>query len=406
MLALLARRPAFRRLWLGELVSLAGDWLSYVAVSVLALRSGHGALALSLVFAAHSLPAAAVSPVAGFFADRFDRRRLLVFVQLAQAALTLAMLAAAMTSSFAALQLALFARTAVSGAMFPARSAALARVVEEDELVDANALEAATWSVTFSLGTALGGVLTLLGPAVALALDALTFVFAAALFLGLPEMKPTGGAPPRARGATREALARVLSRPGLLEATFAKTPLALAAGAGWVLLNLRADAIGGAAGAGLALGLLQGARGVGTGVGPVFARALARRGAPHALLLRAAVLVGLVAIAGLARAHALAPMLALVFAWGVGGGASWVFSSSEVQRLAGEGFVGRASALDQLGFTTGMASSAALFGWAVDRGASPALAASVAVGVGALAYLGLLATSRGRHVKTSRAPAP
>src|SRR5205823_2450338 len=48
------RNAAFRRLWAAGAVSLVGDWLSFVAVAILALSSGGGAFALALVFAAHA----------------------------------------------------------------------------------------------------------------------------------------------------------------------------------------------------------------------------------------------------------------------------------------------------------------------------------------------------------------
>ena len=110
LLSLLRRRPDFRRLWLGETISQLGDWLSYVAISLLALHSGGGALALAVVFAGHVLPAALVSPLAGVLADRVDRRSLLVGTQLIQAALMLGMIAAAVHDNLVMVQLLLFAR--------------------------------------------------------------------------------------------------------------------------------------------------------------------------------------------------------------------------------------------------------------------------------------------------------
>ena len=53
--ALLARYPEFRRLWLGNLISLGGDWVGWVAVSLLALESDNGVLQLALMFLAHHL---------------------------------------------------------------------------------------------------------------------------------------------------------------------------------------------------------------------------------------------------------------------------------------------------------------------------------------------------------------
>jgi len=70
----------------------------------------------------------------------------------------------------------------------PGESAAVRVVVAEGELLPANALLAATWSVAFVIGMALGGVAAMLGPALALALDASSFALAAILHGTLPAM--------------------------------------------------------------------------------------------------------------------------------------------------------------------------------------------------------------------------
>jgi MFS family permease len=392
MLSLLARRPGYRRLWLGELISLMGDWLSYVAVSLLALRTGGGALSLALVFAAHALPSALVSPLAGWLADRFDRKSLLVGSQLAQAALTGGMLLAAVNGELVALQATLFLRNTLAGVVHPAKQAAMTQLLEGDELVDANALDAATWSLSFTLGTALGGVMATLDPFFALAIDTLSFIVAAWILAGLPSLavRRENGAPLRMRGSMRAALRHALERPGLFEAVFAKTPMAVAGGAGWVLLNLTAGELGGAAGAGLALGLLQAVRGAGTGVGPLLAKNLTARGISVAALLRASVALSLLSVALFALAGGWALLLALVLLWGMGGGGSWVFSSSAIQQLSSESFVGRTSALDQLAFTLGMASAALATGLAIDAGIGPASAVLAAVAFGGALYVGML----------------
>ncbi len=61
---LIVARPEFRRLWLSGVVSLTGDWLGFVAVSLLTLGSGGGALGLAILLAAHMLPHALLAPVA------------------------------------------------------------------------------------------------------------------------------------------------------------------------------------------------------------------------------------------------------------------------------------------------------------------------------------------------------
>ena len=73
------------------MVSLIGDWLSYIAVAVISIEKGEGALAVAMVMVVHSLPTAVVAPTAGWLADRFDRKTIMLAGYSLSALLTLAM---------------------------------------------------------------------------------------------------------------------------------------------------------------------------------------------------------------------------------------------------------------------------------------------------------------------------
>ena len=414
--SLLKRRRGFRQLWLGETTSLLGEWLSYVAISLLALQSGGGALALAVVFAGHVLPAAMVSPFAGVLADRLDRRSVLIGTQLLQASLTAAMALAAAHELLIAVQLLLFARTAVVGFFYPAKQAALPRVVAEDELVDANAIDAATWSVTFAVGTALGGVLALAGPVVALSVDTLTFMVSAALFSGLKPLKPEASSNhrdslPRPAALTElgNAIRFAWRRPALAESVLAKTPLAVAGGATWILLNVTADDIGLLGSSALALGLLQAVRGTGTGVGPLLTRSLAIRGIAPMKLLRAAMIVLLLAVAaftwfayrGDGELSWWLALLVAAFVWGLGSGSIWVLSSSEIQRRTPDAMQGRLASADQLCFMLGQSAAAIGAGLLVDATGIAASAGLLGVVCGSALWLLLLSATAWRTASSS-----
>src|SRR5436309_3596241 len=77
----LLTHPSFSRLWRAMLVSSLGDWVGFVAVASLVARLGGvrlGPLAVAGVMLARLLPSVLFGPLAGVFADRFDRRKAMV----------------------------------------------------------------------------------------------------------------------------------------------------------------------------------------------------------------------------------------------------------------------------------------------------------------------------------------
>jgi MFS family permease len=394
-LDLLRARPAYRALFASEVISVTGDWFSLVAVSILTVQAAGASsgVALAWVLAAHLLPQALFAPAAGWLADRYDRRALLMSGALVEGLLTIAMVAAAAQRSVGVLQVLLFLRASVASLREPAAGAALPTLVEKSELTTANALGATAWSTTFVVGMALGGLATELGPTIALAIDAATFFVAAVLLRPLPRLTPPAREGARTLGAAivgagRDVLAaaRVAARPGLRASVFGKTPSSVAAGAAWVALNLQAQRLSFVATAATTLGVLQAVRGVGTGVGPLLAR---RRWLSRDATAHLAALAAFLGCWGVAVAPTLGLAFAAVFLWGVGGGGLWVLTQTEIQERSDDAMRGRLLSLDALGFTVGMGGTALLFGALVDRGVSSEKAATAMVAVSALSWLWL-----------------
>ena len=383
-LDLIKRRPAFRLLWLGELVSQLGDWLSYVAISLLAMAHGpgQGALALGLVLAAHSLPHAVLAPITGPFADRFDRRKLLLFTHIGQAALTVGMLLS--IGDLVLLQLLLVVRTSLSAIDWPARTAAVAQVVERDELLTANTLSTSTWSMTFAVGMAAGGALALLGPGPALALDAATFGLAGLLVFALPAL-PAPGPSPRLNVSLQSAL----SDPRIARAVLAKTPTALAGGGGLVMLNLISAETAFVGAAGLTLGLLQTVKGLGTGIGPTWVRQRLATGADLDGLWMTTILGTFLGIGLFAASSGPAGWLLGSLIWGMGSGANWVLSTTALQRHAPESHLGRLSAVDALSMSLGLSLAAIGGGYLVELTGSVSAAVWPTLAVAVIVWAGL-----------------
>jgi MFS family permease len=343
----LLRHASFRRLWLGDAVSMFGDWFTYVAVGTLALADGP--LAVALVLLAHTLPRALLAPLAGRLADRVDRRRILVGFSLLRALAVAAMIAAALADQVGAVQALLFVRMALGVFIEPAASAALPQLVPAEEIGRANAALGATYGVIFAAGVAVGGVVTAaLGPTASLAIDAATFVIAAGLLATLPPLPPGPASADGGRLADAWAFAR--ADPAVLQAVLAKLPTSLANGGAWVLLHALAGAEAGAAA--LTLGLFHATRAAGLGLGPlVWARLPRLHGTAAGLHAGAWTCLAGVALFTVVRAPA--ALLAATWLWGLGLGANWVTASTRAQTRTPVHLLGRVAAIDLLGYTLG-----------------------------------------------------
>ena len=183
MLATLRHRD-FALLWIAGFVSVAGDYALLVALPLHAYALTGSALATGGVFAASLLPRVLLGSVAGVFVDRWDRKRTMVIADLLRAAVLLPLLAVDSPDLLWLLYL-VRAATGTLGLLFePAESALLPRLVGEEQLVTANALNALNNNLGRLIGPAVGGVLYASGglPTVVV-IDAASFAVSALLIL-------------------------------------------------------------------------------------------------------------------------------------------------------------------------------------------------------------------------------
>ena len=147
-----------RLLWSAQLISEMGDWLYSVAIFSLILEATHSAQAVAFAFMLQVLPQTIIAPAAGVLNDRVSRRKLMIFADVARAAVTFCMLFA--QSNAWMLYVLLFLETVFWALFEPGRSAVIPNIAPdpEDALI-ANALSALTWSIALSLGSGLGGLL-------------------------------------------------------------------------------------------------------------------------------------------------------------------------------------------------------------------------------------------------------
>jgi hypothetical protein len=174
-----------------------------------------------------------------------------------------------------------------------------------------------------------------------------------------------------------EALALAKEEPRLLPVLLAKLPPGLAWGAAWLALHLLAEQRAPFGAVAVSIGILQAVRGAGTGFGPIVATRRLKLGTSEPRLLAVALGVLLVAIPVFVAAEHPIVLLVAVFLWGAGSGASWVISSTMLQRIAGDARIGRLTALDELANALSMQLSALIVALEVTHGLGPLAAAAL-----------------------------
>ena len=171
--------------WLlgSQLVSSSGSWAYNVALMVMLYDRTHSASWVAAGALCRFLPMLVLSAYGGVVAERFERVRLMVWLNFLALLLQAALAVAAWRSAPAAVALVLAGLTAaVTSPYNPAVAALIPQVVGEEDLAAANALNATIDNLVVVAGPAVGAVLLLAGgPALAIAMNALSFAVAAVM---------------------------------------------------------------------------------------------------------------------------------------------------------------------------------------------------------------------------------
>ncbi len=360
-----------RNLWLGKLISFAGDWLNAVAVLAAVQALSSTAQALTMVMLARTLAVLVIAPIAGPLIDRVDRRRLLLVVDGLRALCALGLVAAFQLDSLVGLYAGLAGIMMCAGIAIPTQHAIIPRLVTRSQVPAANGLLAGTWAIMASVGAALGGVATAyLGISAALVIDAVTFLVSLAFFARMPAL-PAGDGKRKAKATGFVAsLGYLASRPRVLLLTFLKPGLQMLGGLLAFLPLFTTGILGGASGA-IYLGILFASRGLGAVIGATYLRRLIGEDLPR---LRRWVVAayGLVAAgyAALALASAFWQGAVAICIVGIGHSAGWVASTSLLQLESDKRFHGRLFSVEfGLGMLL-MAATSVIAGAALDAGVS------------------------------------
>jgi MFS family permease len=380
------RIGVFRVLWLAVLGSQLGTWMQTVGAQWLLVGEPNAGTLVSLVQTAGTLPVLLLALPAGVLADSLDRRRLLIWVQLFQVgvgvALTALTLAGVMTPPLLlALTFALGCGMAMTN---PAYQAVIPELVPRSQIPEAAALGSIGMNLARSVGPALAGLLVAhVGVAAVFAINAATFlIFAVALFVWRRRPPEDAGLPEPFVAALRAGgryvrYSPVMRRLLLRVSLFIGPAVAL-----WALLPLLADRRLGMGAGGY--GLLLTALGVGAVLGAlVMGRIRAVLSANQMLAVAGLTYAAVLAVLALVRVPAVAVAVL------VPAGAAWMTVLSnlnaEVQLFLPRWVRARGLATYQTVFFGGQAIGSLVWGLVADRvGLVPAvLVAAGATALGA-----------------------
>ena len=374
------RRPTFRRLWVGMNVSYAGDRLQVLAQGWLVATITQSALGVGLISALGLLPLL-LFPIGGAIAERKDRRRTLLVIQLAGAGVTALVTSLVLTGHFALWHIYAWSLLNGLGTLLarPAYKVVLTEAVPPDEVRSAVAINSVSETASLTLTNAGGSlILAWLGLPVAFLLNTVSYLVAA---LSLPAI---GHLPvddrhrltPRVvHSDLRDGVRYMIRRPEIfhpLLLTFATIALA---GPIVAVLPAIVQAVGGSI---VDLGVLA----AGMNLGGLGGAAFAGTHSEGASATRLYALMGLVAAlavalfvwlpTGIAQFVALAAIGFVAFAQAV-------WNTSRIRQLADPPYQARLQAITSMAFTLGFLAGALWAGVAIDQQGNSGLQLGAAV---------------------------
>lgn len=309
----------FFRLWLGQLVSIFGDFLAIFAIySAVSFRMHGTAAQISFITVAFLAPLALLGPLAGVLVDRWDVKRTMVASDLARGVLILLLVYAQRLPEVYAI---FFAIGTISSFFIPAQSVTTPSIVEREGLLAASGLMQQTAQIARIVSPTMAGVLVAtFGERSCYYLDSLSFFFSAAMIVTLTIPHRPSGKQVRGVLADLTAGLRFIFGHGAISfviVSMAAGIFALSCFSALVAVYVR-DVLNGKS---ELFGLLASLVGVGTILGGAFVGTLAKRRSKTHLVTLGILLIGLFVLGLAALANRWATMAGCL---GIGFGIAFI----------------------------------------------------------------------------------
>jgi MFS family permease len=215
----LVKHRDYRLIYFGQLVSLFGTMITYVAVPVQVFALTQSSFVVGLLGAVQLIPLLLFALLGGAYADSMDRRRLLIIAELLMAcgSATLALNAFSEKPSVVVIFVVTAAMSALNGFHRPALDAATPQLVAREDLKAVSALGSLRHSISAILGPMLGGVMIAsMGVAWTYVADFLTFAASLVALAGIRAIAGGKNAAKPGLNTIVEGLRYAVSRPELI----------------------------------------------------------------------------------------------------------------------------------------------------------------------------------------------
>lgn len=183
---LLKEEPVLRRLSLIQLIAYFAAWFSNVAIYTLLIQLDVNPGIIALTAALHFLPGVIQAPLSGSLIDRYQPKKLMLFLVAIEIIATLPLMLIEDQTQLWQLFTLVFIRMGASSFYFTLEMSLLPRILDAARLKLANEIHSVIWSFSYTVGMAVSGfVVYMVGVKIAFLLDALLFMIALFLLQGL-----------------------------------------------------------------------------------------------------------------------------------------------------------------------------------------------------------------------------
>jgi MFS family permease len=371
----------FTRFWLAGVISHLGNWFNYIGIFVLLTKLTGSGGAVSWFLIAKFIPTTFLGPAAGVIADRFSRKTIMIISDLLRVFIVLGFLFVRRPEHVWLVYVLALVQESIWTFYDPARKASVPNLCSQEELILANALSGATWSIMLAFGAALGGFITYLyGWETAIVVDSSTFLISALMLskLDLPHKPPEKKEKPTWHDFTgitdlREGFNYVFRHKEVATLLLVKSGWALSGGI-LVLLTVFGEQVFSTGGQGGKSGILYSVRGLGAAIGPILAWHYfgeTRKAMYRSISLSFFISSGAYIL--FSQAPSLLWAVPFVLLGHIGGSIQWVFSTTLLQQIVPNQFRGRVFAAEMALLTLILSLSTYFTGLGLDHGVAPRL---------------------------------